>query len=170
MTWTPLPGFDGVYEYSADGSVRRISGKRKGWVLKPTIIGLGYEGYYVQDSRANRAMFFRHRLVAMANIPNPDNRPEVNHKDGNKSNNQPANLEWVTHAENMAHAARTGLMRCTIGPGEKSRAAKLTDEKVRTIKRRLAAGERHGPIAADFGVSPSTIGWIAKGRTWAHVA
>ncbi|MDD0974850.1 NUMOD4 motif-containing HNH endonuclease [Pseudomonas fontis] len=55
-----------------------------------------------------------HRLVAEMFLPNPDSLPCINHKDGDKSNPHPENLEWCTHQENMAHAAATGLSDCAV--------------------------------------------------------
>ena len=71
------------------------------------------------------------RLVAKAFIPNPDNLPQVNHEDGNKSNNYYKNLGWVTASENMLHAYRTGLKSAK---GCKNPNAKLTPEQVKYIR------------------------------------
>jgi hypothetical protein len=57
----------------------------------------------------NKKRVFIHRLVAIAFIPNPHNKPFVNHKDGNRANNNLANLEWCTHQENMIHARKSGF-------------------------------------------------------------
>ena len=64
----------------------------------------GYKAVLIRDNGKERTVFV-HRLVALAFVPNPDNKPQVNHKDGNKTNNRPENLEWVTLAENMRHRA-----------------------------------------------------------------
>lgn len=89
------------YEVSDYGRVRNI--KRQN-ILKPQLNHKGYERVEIYGK--NYAI---HRLVAKYFIPNTENKPQVNHKDGNKLNNCISNLEWCTNKDNALHAAKTGL-------------------------------------------------------------
>lgn len=98
--------FDGSYEVSDSGEV--FSKHRNRFLIGGTYPN-GYEfvGLTVNGETKN---FMRHRLVARAFIPNPENLPYVNHIDGNKKNNRVENLEWCTPVENVRHAIKTGLV------------------------------------------------------------
>jgi hypothetical protein len=120
--WKDIEGYEGQYQVSNLGNVKSLnrfvyqldrSGKPsisnyKGRVLK---FGHRKNGYlYIVLSKNNKQKKENiHRLVAKAFIPNPLNKPQVNHKDGNKKNNLIGNLEWNTMSENHKHAFRTGL-------------------------------------------------------------
>jgi len=95
------------YEVSDCGLVKSL---KHNIILAPGMDTYGYPqvGIYLNDVRFNRKV---HRLVAEAFIPNPENKPEINHKDGNKINNDVKNLEWSTTKENIDHAIRTGLRK-----------------------------------------------------------
>ena len=107
-------GYEGVYQVSECGDVKRI-GKDK--ILKPQLS----KGYFKLELCKNsmRKNHNIHRLVALAFIPNPLNKEQVNHIDGNKLNNNVSNLEWATAKENMKHAWNNGLMK----PSERQRQA-----------------------------------------------
>jgi len=116
--WKPISGYEGLYEVSTLGRVKRVGGKvthanRWGGISSyqiadrlRTLKANSANGYvYVMLSSGGTARNKRvHRLVAEAFIPNPDNKPYVNHIDGDKTNNSVDNLEWVTARENVLHS------------------------------------------------------------------
>ena len=115
VEWRPIEGYEGLYEVSNTGQVRsfdryvKYSNGRihlhKGKVLSPSI---RYDGYLVVllSYNGKHKMFSVHRLVAEAFIPNPDNLPQVNHKDEDKTNNSVENLEWCDNKYNMNYGTR----------------------------------------------------------------
>lgn len=108
--WVSIPGWQD-YEISTAGHIRRVVNNHY-VVMKPWI---GPEYYVIRLSNNNQAKdYLVHRLVAETFIPNPDNKPQVNHIDGDKLNNDVDNLEWVTESENMQHAYDTGLVRYDV--------------------------------------------------------
>jgi hypothetical protein len=108
-----------------------------------------------------------HRLVAKEFIPNPENKTQVNHKDGNKLNNQVNNLEWVTPSENMQHRIND-LDIEHWSKGEDCNFAVLTEDQVKQIPK-LLKHYTSLKISEMFGVSPTTITEITNGRSWTHL-
>lgn len=143
------------YNITTDGRVINIHTQR---VIKPQINGTGYYRVAI-----GKKLYFVHRLVAQKYIPNPDNLPQVNHKDGNKLNNNVDNLEWVTNKDNSLHALKNGWMRIE----EKHQFAKLTREQVSFIKSHPEMTRKE--LAEMFGVSQHTISDIRNGVTWKTV-
>jgi hypothetical protein len=162
--WRNIRGYEGHYQVSSTGQVRSL--KRGGRLMSPAVSRTGY--YQVNLYLEGRVKhFYVHRLVAAAFIKPIPEGMEVNHKDGDKSNNDVDNLEIVTAEENLRHARETGLMP---SGGERSPVAKLTEEEVGEIREAKVRGERAALVAARFGVCERTIYGIWERKTWRQVA
>lgn len=118
--WIAVPGWEGVYEVSNMGRFKTLvrscnssHGKRPTSTTgeKVRTHSSMINGYHLISfcQRPRKEARLAHRVVAIAFIPNPENKPEVNHLDGDKSNNAASNLAWSTEIENMQHAVDTGL-------------------------------------------------------------
>ena len=132
--WKDVQGYEGYYQVSNLGRVKSLKrhapydtkyGKRAKYVnekiLAETEAHNGYSRVHLRTETTNMNKLI-HRLVAETFIPNPLNKPQINHIDGNKKNNCVSNLEWATQSENMQHAFRTGLcdiekmkIKCKLG-------------------------------------------------------
>jgi hypothetical protein len=122
--WKPICGYENHYEISESGIVRSIErkvswfkGSRtiKSRIIQSRINNRGYMELRLSKNGIAKSKF-SHILTAIAFVPNPDNKPEVNHLDGDKLNNHYTNFSWVTHSENIQHAYDTGLIKKKTTP------------------------------------------------------
>jgi hypothetical protein len=127
----PVKNYEQRYSITEDGRLYSHLSKK---FLKTTVHKTGYEGMCTRvGSRHAPAVLFRiHRLVAEAYIPNPENKTQVNHIDGDKLNNHVSNLEWVTPSENIIHAYAMGLAHASCGT--KNGQSKLTEHDIQSIR------------------------------------
>lgn len=140
------------YEITKSGEVINKNTNR---VLKPQLNGKGYYRVCIGGQ-----LKFVHRLVAQKYVPNPNNKPQVNHKDGNKLNNCVDNLEWVDNKENIKHAVENGLHLS----GEKCPYSKLNKQQVDFIRNHKEISSVE--LAELFNVARSTISSVKNYKSW----
>lgn len=122
--WKDIKGYEGLYKISNTGNVFSCIKNR---IMTPALCGKGYKKVMLcKDMIYKNKMI--HRLVAETFIPNPENKRTVNHKDGNKQNNDVSNLEWNTYSENLKHAYKHGLNYWCEGKGKDPRKVCMIDE------------------------------------------
>jgi hypothetical protein len=141
--WLPIPEYEELYEIDTFGNIKSLDRKvrnnngfrvTKGKILKPKLDDKGY--YKIGLTKDNKQKFyFIHRLVALTFIPNPNNYPIINHKDGNPKNNYVENLEWCTYSYNTKYAYKIGTKKPKGAEhiGEKNPKNKLTEKQVLNI-------------------------------------
>ncbi len=181
--WRDIPEYEGYYQVSNHGRVRSLDRviigggvnpvkNLKGRIIKACpdlvgylIVGLSKNGKVTIKSPA--------RLVAIQFIPNPNNLPQVNHKDENKANNREDNLEWCTCLYNVRYGtgiirrkiARTGVSNVNIR-GEKNHFAKLKEVEVLLI---FNDKRKRKEISREYGISCVTVSKIRHKKTWVHL-
>lgn len=169
-TWKPVVGYEGLYEVSNLGRVkslirsmydinrREVVNHQRVKILSPSMVKSGrYTITLIKNKKAK--VFYVHRLVAMAFLPNPNHYNVVNHLDSDPTNNCVNNLEWCTQKHNMEYAV-DHMRMCS----------KLKEEDVIDIRRRHGNGEPNSSIYRSYPqVIPKTIRNVINERTWQRV-
>jgi hypothetical protein len=168
--WKDIEGYEGLYQISNQGRIRSLERsvyhpitkiqKIPEKILKPDL----RKGYLAVSLCINgfKKSFLIHRIVAKHFVLNHFNKPEVNHLDGNKSNNYYLNLEWATSSENQIHAVKTFLQKS----GSKHSNSKLDETKAIKIKNSALSLSKLSEI---YGVSKSCIYSVKKSKTWKNI-
>ena len=157
--WRDVIGYEGLYQVSNLGRVKSFYNGGRIMKLSSSNNGYLHVGLCRDNKRKTRKV---HRLVAEAFIPNPESKREVNHINGDKTDNRAENLEWCTPSENMQHAIVTGLVKQN---GEDSHNAKLTNEQACFI-RKNPDGLTVTELATKFAVCLQTISNIQRGISY----
>ena len=163
--WIPVKDYEGYYEISNFGKLMSLNYKGNGYkkILKTNINDNGYEQVRLNLEKVGKNKKI-HRLVAEAFIDNPENKRCVNHKDGNKCNNNLINLEWCTHSENTLHAFKNNIAKALRG--ENSYNSKLNNKCVVEVYKSVKS---HRKLAKEYGVTKSCITSIKAKKTWKEI-
>ena len=151
------------YEVSNLGNVKSLGNEftRKERVLKKGITKNGYEVVVLIKDKKQKTTYV-HRIVADSFLKNTDNKREVNHINGIKTDNKVSNLEWATTSENSLHAFKNNLK----AKGQNRTQSKLTNKEVLEIRH---SNLRNIELSRLYNISKSIISGIQKGRLWKHV-
>lgn len=150
--WRSIEGYEGLYLVSNMGKIKSVKPYTKGGIYsgkqrRETILktGINGSGYFVVSlyKKLVKKTFILHRVVALTFIPNPENKPQVNHKNGNKLDNRVENLEWNTISENQKHSFRIGIRKPSITMAGRSGEKSPTSKRVNQF-------DKEGKLVASF--------------------
>jgi hypothetical protein len=163
-----IKDYEGLYQISNIGMVKSFPRKHtNGGLLKSYLLSNGYHRIVLCKNSVPKA-YSVHRLVAQTFIPNPLNLPEVNHKNGIKTDNRVENLEWCTRKNNSLHASKHNLYH--PAKGENHPYSKLKEFQVKEIRKKYSTNNyTHLQLANEYSISDGTIYAIIHYKTWKNV-
>ena len=167
--WRDVVGYERLYHVSNFGRVKSFHNGKT--IIRKPALSNGYLKVSLCKDGSIRTHKI-HTLVARAFIPNPKDKPFVNHIDADKTNNCVRNLEWTTQTENMQHASRMGLLKHRGLKGSDNPSSKFSDEDIRYIRENCILGSKEfgtEAFAKIFGVHSKTISRIVHGEHYAEV-
>ncbi|MBU3205161.1 NUMOD4 motif-containing HNH endonuclease [Clostridium algidicarnis] len=176
--WRDVNGYEGFYQISNYGKAKSLdrvvfckTGKTRKIKGKVLILINDKDGYKeINMSKNGKVRHGKvHRLVAEAFLEKIEGKNEVNHKDGNKANNEVGNLEWCNASENTAHAVKNGLLKVI---GSDNPGAKLTEKEVREIRNLYNDDKKNNSIlklAKKYGICFQQVYDIVTRKKWKHV-
>lgn len=173
--WKDIPGFEGLYQASSLGRIKSLSTlgvmRTKGYsTRKEKILSqkkdkkTGYLHISLTDENGIRKTFLPHRIIGNLFVPNPENKKEINHKKGIKTDNRASEIEWSTSSENQIHAYSTGL-NC-IKYGEENHGTCLTNKNVLEIFHNTQSAKE---ISLLYNVPIYIVYQIKNGKNWSSV-
>lgn len=168
-TWEPIEGFND-YLISNMGRVKSLKHTKP--KIRKQSLSNSSKGYpcVILRKDKNPKCVFVHRLVAKAFIPNAKNKPNVNHIDGDKQNNNASNLEWVTKKENIRHAIETGLLVLKDQNGVKNHISKIDKNDVLDIYNTYMMGcFSQKEVSEAFSVSESVVWRIVNKKSYKNI-
>lgn len=144
-----------------------VKSNRRGKLLSLVNRKDGYQDVGIRKDKVKHVIMV-HRLGAMTYIPNPENKPCVNHKDSIRNNNHVQNLEWCTHKENLEHASKKGRL---IGKrGETSSSAVMDNKTCHDICRAIQGGESLSSLSRRYSINLKTLSNIKNGKRWVEIS
>lgn len=170
-----VKGYEGLYEITKDGIIfrkERITKKSNGYDLKLKRKQMkqsdlkGYLSVGLIKNKVKKRVHV-HRLVAETFIPNPDNKSQVNHINGIKTDNRVCNLEWTTPKENTQHAVKNKLRGDS--KGMKNGMSKVNESDVKRMREMYKSGLSQIQISKVFNLNKDTVWKIINRKLWDHV-